>query len=306
MNINEFRNISANERAVVGVDTKTGDVRAESGTFLGRTVRRVKELFGQAQTAKGPAHNRFLQAIAHRQSGYGHAEIDRARDLLTNDAKEGKPLTGRKISEVLDEIDSMSSPTRRINRRVTNYFNPGREAHDSLPSTRSEGTAQHQAHAPEHTSDTATQEAHTQSTQEGTPTQAATPESDRKEQPKALRKALSEATLPKEVERGLKSQIKNGSISTGTALAREGNSALSQWVGENRIGRWYVEALGNKEAKREAQRSGAIEVPSKIMQTVTKAINESPALRNYENVKVYARALIAAEVRDASGARPNA
>ena len=381
MNINAFREIGTTERAIAVVDARSGAVHGASGTFLGRVVRHVREAFGAEKMLIAPAHNRFLMAISQARSGYSSADAVHAREMLADDAAVGKPLTGRKIREVLNELDGRSSASERVERRLTAYreANPGVLPGPAAPSV-TEELARRMSHtqsvtqeqrpasaetphsAPRHTQAQASAEAgqqgntgsevETPSTVQAsrteqtstaaqanagagveTPSRAQagnaeqtigaaqaqvthTPETEQSQSPrtaqeapqtqeaspkqtssKALRSTLSKAGLPKEVDGSLRAQIKSGTIVDASALAREGNRALADWAVENRLGKWYIEALGDRGAAQTAKRSGMVDVPKTMTSTVRNAIAQSPALRDYADVKVHARDLIAGEIR---------
>ena len=115
--------------------------------------------------------------------------------------------------------------------------------------------------------------------------------------PKYLARELAKAKLPGEVATHLKKLIGAGDIVDKDGLARHGNKRTAEWVVENRVGRWYVEALKDKGVKRAATRDGTVSVPSSILDDVARSIADSPALKKYPDIKVQARDLIALRVK---------
>ena len=80
-------------------------------------------------------------------------------------------------------------------------------------------------------------------------------------------------------------------------LAKHGNKRLAEWVEDNRVGKWYVEARKDKGVKRTAKRDGTVSVPQSLCDDIAASITGSPALKHYPDVKVHARALVTAHVR---------
>ena len=103
--------------------------------------------------------------------------------------------------------------------------------------------------------------------------------------------------MPGEVQKHLKKLIGAREIVDSDGLATHGNKRTAQWVVENRVGRWYVEALKDKGVKRLAERDGTVSVPTSVLSAVAKSIADSPALKNYPDIKVHSRDLIAMHVR---------
>ena len=354
MNIEGFRAAADRPNAVVEVDLKSARVEVRDNHVFHRAITWLRRRFSPSSsrdTATGAVHNRFLQAIADRRSGYDSGDVDRARELLADDVLERKPLSSRRIREVLDDLDGRSSATTRINRRVAAYFHdelgitntlaardlaadsrdeqagsaeftdPG-EAGTGPPSlaadpgvsatTSGSGTAREEVMA-----ETLTHPSPAESTQG-----AAVPEAAKARAPGARRTArrqaartevgttvqerasarqltreLARAKLPGEVVKHLKTLIGAREIVDSDGLAKHGNQRTAEWVVENRVGRWYVEALKDKGVKRKAAREGTVSVPGSLLSAVAKSIADSPVLKNYPDIKVHSRDLIAAHVR---------
>ena len=125
MNIQGFRAAADRPNAIVEVDLKSAQVKVRDNHVFNRAITWLRRRFSPSSsrdTATGAVHNRFLQAIADRRSGYDSGDVNRARELLADDVLERKPLSSRRIREVLDDLDGRSSATTRINRRVAAYF----------------------------------------------------------------------------------------------------------------------------------------------------------------------------------------
>ena len=118
VNIAEFRNVAAGENARVYLDSRTDELKVRRQTFLNRAVDWVRARVSKnplEATERDAAHNRFLRAIAD-YSGYDGGDISRAEALLSTDVIARKPLSARRIGEVLDDLDSRSSEATRDNR----------------------------------------------------------------------------------------------------------------------------------------------------------------------------------------------
>ena len=121
MNIEGFRSVAERPNAIVTVDLKSAQVRVRSNNVFNRAITWLRHRFSSAPSrtlATDAARNRFLQAIGDRRSGYDSADVSRARDLLAEDMENQRPLSTRRIREVLEDLDGRSSPTTRIDRRV--------------------------------------------------------------------------------------------------------------------------------------------------------------------------------------------
>ena len=370
MNIEGFRAAADRPNAIMVVDVKSAQVKARNNHVLNRAITWLQRRFSPnplRDAAMDAAHNRFLQAIADRRSGYDGGDVNRARELLAGDVLERRPLSSRRIREVLDDLDGRSSPTTRINRKVAAYFHeqtgiantlaardlaanarseqaddatsiysdaagagpPDRVDDPGGPASTSEsGTAREDTIA-----ETLTHPSPTEGTESAaapeTPEapapgaqRAAEPQTEKAEvettapqsaKPRQLSRELAKAGLPGEVAKHLKKLIGAREIVDPGGLAKHGNKRTAEWVVENRVGRWYVEALKDKGVRRLAERDGTVSVPSSVLSTVAKSITDSPALKNYTDIKVHSRDLIAAHVRQEiehgtapdAGAAPN-
>ena len=374
MNIDGFRSVAQRPNAIVTVDLKSAQVRVRSNNVFNRAITWLRHRFSSAPSrtlATDAARNRFLQAIGDRRSGYDSADVSRARDLLAEDMENQRPLSTRRIREVLEDLDGRSSPTTRINRRVAVAYSdetgrpatlalrdlvveaqkergadtlslygdesvasaappesgmdgedgltrprippspdsyepvaagfasePGTDGEDEMtqpliPPSSTNATVR--AAAPEAATATASAGLRTDQRQVGEAEVGATARHSTR--PKDLARELDKAGFPREVSKYLKKQISSGRIVDMDGLAKHGNKRLAEWVEDNRVGKWYVEARKDKGVKRTAKRDGTVSVPQSLCDDIAASITGSPALKHYPDVKVHARALVTAHVR---------
>ena len=355
MNIEGFRAAADRPNAILEVDLKSARVKVRNNHVFNRAVTWLRRRFSpnsMRDAATDAAHNRFLQAIADRRSGYDSGDVNRAQELLSDDVLERKPLSSRRIREVLDDLDGRSDATTRINRRVAAYFleqtgvantlaardlaansqdeqASDTESNDSGEVGAGPPSVADDPHGPATTSgsgtareavlaETRTHPSHSESTESAAvpetarapapdPQRAATqPQAANSEvgttarrgaRPKHLTRELAKAKLPGEVATHLKKLIGTRDIVDSDSLAKLGNKRTAEWVVENRVGRWYVEALKNKGVKRSAMREGMVSVPSSLLNDVARSIADGPVLKKYPDIKVDARDLIALHVK---------
>ena len=130
VNIAEFRNVAAGGDARVYLDSRTDELTVRRQTFLNRAVDWVRARVSRnplEATERDAAHNRFLRAIAD-YSGYDGGDISRAEALLSTDVIARKPLSARRIREVLDDLDSRSTEATRDNRTKAAWMSRWRVA----------------------------------------------------------------------------------------------------------------------------------------------------------------------------------
>ena len=133
MNISDFRNVAGLGNVRVYLDSNTDELKVRRQTFLNRAVDWVRGQFSRNPihtTERDAVHSRFLRAIAGH-AGYDSRDISHAEELLSADAINRKPLSARRIREVLDDLDSRSSQTTRDN-RVTAASMSGRVVDEGL------------------------------------------------------------------------------------------------------------------------------------------------------------------------------
>ena len=124
MNISEFRSIANMQNALVFLDSKTEEVRVTRQTLFNRTIAWLKAKISpnpMAGAERDAAHNRFLRAIADH-SGYNSSDVSRAESLLSVDLLERKPLTSRRIREVIQDLEARSTPATRENRTTAAWM----------------------------------------------------------------------------------------------------------------------------------------------------------------------------------------
>lgn len=124
MNISEFRSVAAIRDARVVLDSATDELKVRPQTFFHRAVDWIREKISPnplAGTERDVAHNRFLRAIAN-YSGYDSADVSRAEALLSVDVLERRPLTSRRIREVIEDLDQRSTPQLRENRTTVAWM----------------------------------------------------------------------------------------------------------------------------------------------------------------------------------------
>ena len=363
MNIQGFRAAADRPNAIVEVDLKSARVKVRDNHVFNRAITWLRRRFSPnslRDAATGAVHNRFLQAIADRRSGYDSGDVSRARELLADDVLERKPLSSRRIREVLDDLDGRSNATTRINRRVAAYFHdevgitntlaardlaadsrdelagnaessdsgevdagpPSRADYPDVSATTSEsGTAREgvMAETLAHPSpaESAQGAAVPETAKEPVPGTQRTPQLQTESaevgtkvqesaSPKHLTRELTKARLPGEVAKHLKKLIGAGEIVDSHGLAKHGNKRTAEWVVENRVGRWYVEALKDQGVKRLAAREGTVSVPDSLLSAVAKSIADSPVLKNYPDIKVHSRDLVAMHVKQEIDQGPEA
>ncbi|MYE11405.1 MAG: hypothetical protein F4X99_07045 [Gammaproteobacteria bacterium] len=124
MNISEFRSVAAIHDARVVLDSRTDELKVRPQTFLNRAVDWIREKISPnplAGTERDVAHNRFLRAIAD-YSGYDGGDVSRAEALLSVDVLERRPLTSRRVREVIEDLDRRSTPAMRENRTTVAWM----------------------------------------------------------------------------------------------------------------------------------------------------------------------------------------
>ena len=388
MHIEGFRAVAERANAFVVVDGKSAQVKVRTNHVFNRAITWLREKISPnplRHAAADAARNRFLQAIAHRHSGYDSADVDRARDLLADDALERRPLSSRRIREVLEDLDGRSSPTTRVNRRVAVMYReatgrPATLAERDLAATSQRERAadalslygdEPRAPSPDSVNDQVAPvsgsatgpdredlmaEAHAEppptagppgadvtetlaepppppASAESTPVPAnradPSPTANAEDAaaaethqatvpvtggtanaeaqagatarevvpPKQLTRELSGAGLPREVAKPLRKMIANKEISDRDGLAKHANRRIADFVVENRVGNWYVDAIKDKGIRRMAQRGGTVHVPTSLLNKVARSIARSPELKTYSDIKAESRVLVAAHVQ---------
>lgn len=114
--------------------------------------------------------------------------------------------------------------------------------------------------------------------------------------PKDLLRELDGAKLPRVVAKDIRRLVKAGSVADRADLARRANQRTAAWVLENRVGRWYGEALKRAGARRKIRHGEPLMASSRMLDKVNRSIVEADRLLPYAEVKGQARALIADHV----------
>lgn len=379
MDISEFRNVAEIRNARVVLDSNTDELKVRRQSFFHRAVDWIREKISpnaMAGTERDVAHNRFLRAIA-AHSGYDSGDVSRAEAMLSVDVIERRPLSSRRIREVIDDLDARSTPAMRDNRTTVSWMSTrgvdrrlAEVAADTVLGERDRevlssriGEAIHeaggdgrrrvdfnraaeithgivdgflaekaaQAEAEERASEDARlegeavqarAETHAATAQsapphpEGvdrTPAQAtpqrpggadrpaavaaAQPRGSEPASRKELLKDVRKAKLPGNLKSEMTRLVKSGEIADRATLARRANRATADWVHENRVGRWYGEALKRQGARRRIRQGEELMAPTRMLDQVRRSITGAQDLLAYPAVKDQARALIDAQVR---------
>lgn len=124
MNISEFRSVATIRDARVVLDSRTDELKVRPQTFFHRAVDWIREKISPnplAGTERDVAHSRFLRAIAD-YSGYDSGDVSRAEAMLSVDVLERRPLTSRRVREVIEDLDRRSTPAMRENRTTVAWM----------------------------------------------------------------------------------------------------------------------------------------------------------------------------------------
>lgn len=388
MNISEFRSIGGMRNALVVLDSKTDEIKVTPQTLIRRTVAWLKARISPSPMAaaeRDAAHNRFLRAIANH-SGYDRGDVSRAEALLSVDVLERKPLSSRRIREVIQDLDQRSTPTLRENRTTAVWMSsrgvdlrlaerapgvslsePDREAlaakvQQAIHAAGGEGARRVDFNAASAVTNQAVdgfldaraarieaaaraqalERSRAQAPEQGGSAQLAGREGDATAPPadppplgaaagaaglgaddqpapappmaaetsaadhpappdratrKDLLRTLGKAKLPGKLKPALRKLIKNGGIRDAAELARKANEGTADWVMNNRVGKWYGEALMQQGARGKIKHGEELMASSAMLRRVTESIAGAKDVLNYSDVKSQSRALIAAHVR---------
>lgn len=383
MDISAFRHIGQVSNAHVLLDVGANELKVRRQTFLNRAVDWIRARVSPdplATTARDVAHNRFLAAIA-ASPAYDPGDVSRAEALLSVDVIAGRPLSSRRVREVIADLDGRSTPVVRDNRTTVAWMSTRgvdlrlRDRDESLAederalvgarieeaigaaaggelrkvgfaeasrateqavdgylaerAARAEAAERAGAEAPVRTSaepreqsalrpgplataqaTAATAEvprtgpARAQGDRAAVASQPTPPASPREARARRheLERALAKAKLPAELRPELRALVKRGAVSDKTGLARRANRATAGWVMENRVGRWYGEALKKAGARGRIRNGEELMAPTRMLDRVRESIADAGELLAYPDVKKLARALIAEHVRSENGA----
>ena len=387
MSLAAFRSLGQIRDGRVLLDTKSDELRVRRQNFMNRAVDWVRSRISPnplAETERTVPHNRFLRAIA-QSPVYDSGDVSRAEALLTVDLLGGKPLTTRRIAEVIEDLDGRSTPAMRDN-RTTAAWMATRGVEQRLREQSAEGPSEDEGRALGNRIDHAIHQAggdgrrkvgfdeastithgivdaflaeraaraeaaaevravaqvperakagggsgeergatapiqspglprqrppdrSNANTAATSPTATAAPATASPTAPAAapvrttpvsrgeLLQELRSAKLPGKVSSALRQLVKSGTVADRTALAKRANEHTAAWVMDNRVGRWYGEALKHAGQRRKIRHGEELMVSTRMLEAVRQSIVEADRLLAYAEVKVQARALIADHVR---------
>ena len=388
MSLAVFRSLGQIRDGRVLLDTKSDELRVRRQTFMNRAVDWIRERVSPnplAKTERTVPLNRFLRAIA-QSPAYDSGDVSRAEAMLSVDLLNGKPLTTRRIAEVIEDLDGRSTPTMRDNRTTATWMATRgveqrlREQSAEAPSeaegsalggrieraihqaggdgrrkvsfneasaithgvvdaflaeraaTRAEAQALERTQTSEAsgqgsdataptiqppglrqqrppdgsnatagaTSSTTTEAGPSTTPAATSPTTAgiaAAPVRTAHASRGELLRELRNAKLPGKVSSALRQLVKSGKVTDRAALAKRANEHTAAWVLDNRVGRWYGEALKKAGARRKIRHGEELMASAAMLETVRRSIVEADQLVAYADVKVQARALIVDHVR---------
>ncbi len=383
MDISAFRDIGRVSNAHVLLDVGSNELKIRRQTFLNRAVDWIRARVSPdplAATVRDVAHNRFLAAIA-ASPAYDPGDVSRAEAMLSVDVIAGRPLSSRRVREVIDDLDGRSTPTERDNRataawmstrgvdqrlrdrgeglaederalvgervaeavrasggaRKVAFVEASRtteqvvDAYLAERAARVEAAARARAEAVERARAEAVERARPEAVARETAaardrpgaaagvsgTGVAALRRDRaapsmaspapvspaeaRAQRKELQRTLTKARLPAALRSELRGLVKRGTVSDRADLARRANRATAGWVMENRVGRWYGEALREAGARGRIRDGEELMAPTRMLDRVRESIADAEELLAYGDVKRASRALIAEYVRSEAG-----
>ncbi|MDE0064070.1 MAG: hypothetical protein OXU72_14955, partial [Gammaproteobacteria bacterium] len=91
--------------------------------------------------------------------------------------------------------------------------------------------------------------------------------------------------------------VTKGVITDSAGLVSHANKRTADWVMQNRVGRWYGEALKHQGARRKIKHGEELMASETMLRQITDSIAGSRNIQNYPDIKAQSRALIAAHVR---------
>lgn len=130
VNFQDFRNIAATRRdATISVNHSTGNLQVRDNHVLNRLITWVRNKISprdpvRQQTEREAAYNRFLGAVG-KEIRY-RDQLGWVEDQLGADAYIKKPLTSRRVGEIMHQLDTRTTEAHR-NTLVTAHYMAGRE-----------------------------------------------------------------------------------------------------------------------------------------------------------------------------------
>ena len=378
--------------ALVHLDSNTEEIKVTRQTLIHRAVAWIREKVSpnpMAGAERDAAHNRFLRAIADH-SGYDSGDVDRAQALLTVDLFERRPLSSRRVREVIQDLDSRSTPAMRENRTTSAWMSQrgvdlrlaerapdvsiNENERESLSANVREAIhvagrdGARKVEYPQASTITnrvvdgflderaarieAAARAEAQARAEAPVQDGAAPVTDREResagiqaepQPpvaaaggagdragvspaatptagveagatgkagapdraarKDLLRLLGKSELPGNLKAEIRKLVKKGDITDSAGLVSTANKRTAAWVQDNRVGRWYGEALKQQGARRKIKHGEELMVSDAMLRQLTESIVKSKEILSYPDVKTQSRALIADHVRREMGGR---
>ena len=123
-----------------------------------------------------------------------------------------------------------------------------------------------------------------------------TPAPDRTRR-KDLLRTLGKSELPGNLKSELRKLVRKGVVTDSKGLARHANRRTADWVIQNRVGRWYGEALKQHGARSRIKHGEVLMASESMLRQITESITGPENILNYPDIKSQSRALIAAHVR---------
>ena len=126
MHLSEFvaAAVAGKGGAHIVLDSKTDQLKTYRQDRFSRAVQWCRDRISpnrHRQIERDGALNLFMTAIA-AHAAYATSDANRARALLSADACESRPLTSRRILQVMKELDERSTQTERDNRITASFM----------------------------------------------------------------------------------------------------------------------------------------------------------------------------------------
>ena len=137
----DFRNIAETRRdATISVNQSSGNLQVRDNHVLNRLITWVRNKISprdpvRQQTERESAYNRFLGAVG-KEIRY-RDQLGWVEDQLGADAYVKKPLTSRRVGEIMHQLDTRTTDAHR-NTLVTAHYMAGREGSNHFDNTLSQ------------------------------------------------------------------------------------------------------------------------------------------------------------------------
>ncbi len=120
VDISTFKNLAeTRSSAVITVDTNTGDLRVRGNNVFNRVISWVRNKFQDPttrQVEQEAAYNSFIRAM-HESSYYDADEKESTLLHLSQDVRLGKPLTTRRVRQILTQLETPTVGSLKLNLR---------------------------------------------------------------------------------------------------------------------------------------------------------------------------------------------